>query len=987
MALPQFPIKRDMNPPSFLRTLLAAAALAALPSLTTVPVAAQETGTIRGRVTNASTMRPLSGAQISISGIGRGALTNAQGEFLIVNVPSGSYTVQLQMIGYGRMEQPVVVSAGETAVADFSVAEQALALDEVVVTGTAGAARRREIGNSIAQIDVSEVPEPTLSTGGMLAGRVAGVSLLNTSPGVGGDHSIRLRGNVSALMGNNPLIYVDGVRIRSESFPKNNFPIGYVGTSDNSTYSPLNDIDPGNIDRIEIIKGPAATTLYGTEASAGVIQIFTKRGTAGETRWTMEVSQSASRVQEFGPTEGVDGRPLQVPGNEVSEFGTPDYMYLDPYLRTGWLQDYLLSVNGGGEGVQYYISGAFSDQTGVLPNEEMGQYSVRGNVSSSPLSGLTLQWNTGYTRSNVQKAGTGGTAAGVTLNAFRRDRNYFGSEDPAVVSEVFDFDLRNFIDHLITGVTATYAPTTALTNRFTVGYDLASQETRALMPFGFVQNPGGQIHDTRWQNRTLSLDYVGSFKFGLMQDLGSTFSWGAQSVTTEETSNSAYSQNFPGPGDPTVSSGAISAGFEERFRVINAGFFLQNVFDFRDRFFLTAGLRVDGNSAFGENLGLQTYPKVSASYVISDEPFWNPDLGSLKLRAAYGHAGRAPGAFDAVRTWQPLKFGDNTAFLPGNLGNPDLGPERTAEFELGFDAAVLQNRLQVELTYYNQRTTDALFNIRQAPTTGGFGSQLANVGEILNTGVELSVNSHLLRGSVYSWDLGGTLSTNQSEAVSLGGSPAFSLGNRGWVVEGQPVPVMRGRCITNPDELAAPEIDAECNVGSNRPTRTFTAYTTLVGPYGISLSGRGEYQGGGYAYSLMDGESITRGIRWPSCFNSYPAIDAGNVSELTARERAFCISANSNRDFAIFPLDFFRMRDVTLSAPVDFLVPGASSARLSLSAQNFFTWKKAKDTFADPETSGGFGGPTTVGGNAIVHTIGGTIPVPATFTAALRLTF
>jgi TonB-dependent starch-binding outer membrane protein SusC len=976
-----------MKAPSSQRTLLLGAALAVLLGLAPSLLHAQEGGSVRGRVVAANSMRPLSGAQVSIPGTGRGSLTNAQGEYLMLNVPSGSRTVRVQMIGYATAEQTVPVGAGQVAVADFALAEEALRLDEVVVTGTAGAARRREIGNSISQINVAERPEPTLATGDLLAGRAAGVSILKTSGQVGGDHSIRLRGNVSALMSNNPLIYVDGVRIRAESYPKNAFPIGYIGTSDNTLYSPLNDINPSEIDRVEIIKGPAATTLYGTEAAAGVIQIFTKRGRGGPARWTMEVDQSASRVPEFGPTRGVDGSPLVIPQNEVSPHGTPQYMYLDPWLRTGWRQKYVLGVSGGVEDIQYYLSGSFSDESGVLPQEEMDQYNIRGNLSSSPLPGLQLQWNTGYSRSNVRKLGAGGSAAGLTLNAFRRDRNYYGNADPAVISEVLDFDLRNFIDHLITGVTATYAPTSKLTNRVTVGYDLAAQETRALMPFGFSQQVGGQIHDTRWQNRTLTFDYVGSLKLGLLDNLGSTFSWGGQSVTREETSNSAYSQNFPGPGEPTVSSGAISAGFENRLRVVNAGFFFQNVFDFRDRLFVTTGVRVDGNSAFGANLGLQAYPKVSASYVISDEPFWVPALGTMKLRMAYGHAGRAPGAFDAVRTWQPVKWGDNIAFWPSNLGNDDLGPERTAEFEVGFDASVLQDRLGFELTYYRQRTTDALFNIRQAPSNGGWGSQLANVGEIENWGWEFTTNAQVLRSERLRWDLGGTVSTNENRATSLGGAAAFSVGNNGWVVEGQPVPVMRGMCITNPDEIANPVIAQNCNIGPNRPTLTLSGHTLLEGPRGITLSGRGEYQGGAHAYSLMDGESITRGIRWPACFNSYPAIDSGNLSDVTARERAFCIARNAHRHWAIYPLDFFRMRDLTLSVPVTFLVPGASGARFSLSAQNFYTWKKAKDTFADPETSGGFGGEGLVGGDARVHSIGGSIPVPAVLSASIRLTF
>src|SRR5690606_31361947 len=159
-------------------------------------------------------------------------------------------------------------------------------------------------------------------------------------------------------------------------------------------------------------------------------------------------------------------------------------------------------------------------------------------------------------------------------------------------------------------------------------------------------------------------------------------------------------------------------GFEERERVTNAGFFGQAVFDLHNRYFLTVGARVDGNSAFGEDFGLQTYPKVSASYIISDEAFWPASLGSTKLRAAWGQSGRAPGAFDAVRTYDPVGWGTDPAFVPLNVGNANIGPERTSELELGFETAQFNDRLTADFTWYRRKTTDALFEVRQIPSLG-----------------------------------------------------------------------------------------------------------------------------------------------------------------------------------------------------------------------------------------------------------------------------
>jgi outer membrane receptor protein involved in Fe transport len=952
------------------------------------PASAQQTATITGQVTDAASGAGISAVQVYLAGTGTGTLTNSTGRYLLLNVPVGSYTIQVERIGYRTTTQEVTVSAGQTLNQDFALSEEALGLDEIVVTGTAGAARRREVGNSIGQVNTANLNESLSSTADLLQGRVSGLSLTKADGQPGGGSAIRLRGNVSATMSNQPLIYVDGTRVVNQNYPKNYFPVGYAGSSDNTTYSPLNDINPEDIDRVEVIKGPAATTLYGTEAAAGVIQIFTKKGTRGAARWTATVSQAFSQVQNFGPTTGFDGNPIVIPANEVDPYGTPGKMYMEPYLRTGLEQRYLLSVNGGGENFTYFVSGAATDQTGVLPNDEMKEGSIRGNLTFSPISNLTVQWNTGYNRNRVRKTPTGGTAEGVTLNAFRRSRNYFNSNDPEIIKKVLEFDLRTFVDHLTTGVTATYSPSADFTTRLTAGYDLANQETRAVEPFGFFYTPLGRMHDTQWFHRTTSLDYVASLKTNLRSNLTSSLSAGAQMFQEEENSTSAYSQGFPGPGEPTVSSGGTSLGFENRQRVINAGFFVQDVLGASDRYFLTLGVRFDGNSAFGQNLGLQAYPKVSFSYVISDEGFWKENFGSMKLRAAWGQAGRAPGAFDAVQTWNPDKLGNSVAFLPNNLGNPDLGPERTTELEVGFDWSGLSDRLSVDATYYHQNTTDALFRVNQIPSNGGWGSQLENIGSLKNQGFELNVNGHIVQSANWGWDAGVTLSTNKSEVTDLGGASSFSVGNRGYIVEGQPAPVMRGLCVANQDAVADPAIEQDCIYGPNQPTRIVIGSMALRLPwYGIEVSTRGEYQGGAWAYSLMDGESITRGIRWPACFNTYPKIEAGDLSQVTARERAYCIPTFANRDFAIFPMDFFRMRDLTVSIPVPTAFLGSDGGRLSLSAGNFYTWKKAGYFLGDPETAGGFTTGQNVGGNEFTHSVGGTIPVPATYTIALRINY
>ncbi|MGH9887563.1 MAG: TonB-dependent receptor domain-containing protein, partial [bacterium] len=578
-------------------------------------------------------------------------------------------------------------------------------------------------------------------------------------------------------------------------------------------------------------------TLYGTEAAAGVIQIFTKNGRAGRPQWTMQIDQGFAHTLPFGPDpstappsdtipriyrDSFPSRFAGLPSAGVSRAGgTSRYLFIDPWLRNGFQQRYSLSVGGGGDALRYFVSGTASNEQGVLPNDDEARKVVRGNFSFTPLANLLFTWNTSYTKDRIANTAAGNNAHGLTLNAFRRDRNYASDDRPEVMAKLLDQELTSDIDHLITGGTINWSPNANLTNRFTIGYDRAQIENFSLRPFGFVSAPTGIISDRQNSYQNLTADFAGNLSLSLKPTLRTTLSWGGQGVTTELRETSAYGDQLPGPGAPTVSSAGNKLGFEERQRVVNAGLFGQTVFDFKNRYFLTLGARIDGNSAFGKNFGLQTYPKASVSWVASDESFWPKTISEMKVRAAWGQSGRAPGAFDAVRTWDPVGWGGNPAFFPLNVGNPDLGPERTSEIEIGFDAAMFGDRLTTQMTWYKRNIDGALFNARQVPSLGFLNSQLQNVGTMSSDGLELSATAVLARVRNIEWSLGGSVYTNNSTVKSLGGAADFSLGNMGWIMQGQPIPVIRtDACVTNPSAKGvAPEFSTngakDCVYGPN----------------------------------------------------------------------------------------------------------------------------------------------------------------------------
>jgi len=436
---------------------------------------------------------------------------------------------------------------------------------------------------------------------------------------------------------------------------------------------------------------------------------------------------------------------------------------------------------------------------------------------------------------------------------------------------------------------------------------------------------------------------------------------------------------IPGPGIPTVSSAALKDAYEARQTIITGGGFLQELLGWKDRYFLTVGMRIDGNSAFGKNFGLQKYPKASGSWVASEEKFWKWPASTLKLRAAYGEAGRAPGAFDAVQTWTPVGWGGQPAFRPLNIGNADLGPERTKETELGFDLTAFDNRGTVTFTFFDAVTSDALFPVRLIPSQGFGGSQLRNVGKMSKNGVELTISATPIDRRNFTVNTSLSLTTNMTKVLSLGGAPSFSLGSFGWVIEGQQVPMLKGKLIANHDVLGAtPDTVPNHLFGPSNPTRILGGSVSVKTWRGITVAVRGEYQTGAYIDEDASFQALQRSVKWPTCFHAYDALAASQP--ITAWERATCIPTNVKQDMFIFPADFLKLRDLTVSVPLGKLIPGTSSSMFVFTAQNFFRKNYGMPLF-DPEQSG------NTGFNAPVRYISEHIPAAATFLTSLRISF
>jgi len=606
----------------------------------------------------------------------------------------------------------------------------------------------------------------------------------------------------------------------------------------------------------------------------------------------------------------------------------------------------------------------------VLPTGGAYRRGLRANIGFKPAKGLTVSINQSIANTRTVGFTDGNSSNGAVLNISRGSGSNFkgaGCTDLTVVcvlnKGLFTSDVTNVTNHFITGMTLTYQPVDAWTNRLSVGFDYNNADIRYMTPFGHIRVPLGQLFETLWTRQFLSADLASTYRKQIASNWSTSTSVGGQVFESRLYSTDLQTDQFAGPGDPTLISGSLRQITDvSDQRVINAGFFAQEVIGWRDIAFLTLGVRVDGNSAFGKSFGLQTYPKASASYVISDESFWPRKLiETLKLRAAIGDAGKAPGAFDAVRTWTPVAAeSGKPAFATNQIGNPALGPERTREIEFGFDATALDGRLSVQYSHFDAHTYKALIPVQQAPSLGFAGSQLINVGDLMSSGHEVQLSADLLRRKWADVTARVGFTALHTEAGDIGGQTLtiFALG-RTSVKRGLPVPAYYGLKVTNPTAFANPVIVADQYLGEVFATRIWTPGLSVKTFNGrVTFDAQGEWQLGGHNLNAIGYQNANL-FAWQPCYATQEKMrkaaagDSSALSSVNALERARCtINTSIARDYSFWveAADFFKLRSlsVTVELPKKLLL-GARNGSIALAGRNLYT--STKYTGTDPESA------------------------------------
>jgi TonB-linked SusC/RagA family outer membrane protein len=976
-------------------------------------------GTITGRVTDVVSGAPVEAAQIRVLGTTLGAVADNDGRYTIRGVPVGTHELRALRVGYSEQKRAIAVEGGATATADFTMRAVSVQLAPVVTTAT-GQERRVEVGNDIVELKATEIVEqaPVTNVGDLLVAKAPGVQVL---PGAttGAGARVRIRGTSSLSLSNEPIYVIDGIRMEST-----------VNSASRSTGGTIpartGDLNPDEIEAIEIVKGPSAATLYGTDAANGVIVIRTKRGIAGAPQWSAYIEQGTIADRNPWPLNWTSYGSLPTTGADVincfnhfvaagdcTRDSTLTYTPAkDPETRPfglGYRQQYGLQVQGGSERVRYFASGEYEDELGIakMPKVDQVSFAARGIPVLDRWKRPNDYWR-GSARTNVELTLSpkidASLSAGYTnsrLNLPQMDNNITGwtagvlggqgRKYPAVANspdtlygfyafrpgDQFQDEWSQSIDRFIGSANTSWRPATWLAMRGNFGVDYTSRVETDLCRFDtcadFSTYREGFKIDNRSHFHQWTADVSSTANFQIIPTLSSKSTLGVQYFRNLFDRNGTNSAKLP-PGATTVTAGSVPNGaptttfgeVTDDSRTLGA--FFEQSLAWRDRLFVTGALRADQNSAFGQDFRTAYYPKVSASWVASDEGFF-PQMGwlnQLRLRAAYGASGRQPNPTDALQYFDVLGVRLGNAEFPGvifrALGNDELKPERSAELEAGFDIAALNNRVNFQFTYYDKVSRDALVS-RVLPPSSGAGTtdlnsvRFENLGKVRNAGAEAMVSAQLLDRQAFAWDFSIAASHNENKLVDLGDVPPI-IGTTIRQVNGYPMngywarPILGWNDADNNGILSTSEVQ----IGADPIFRGYSIPQTEISfTNGFDFLNRRlrvralvDYKGGHKLYNN------TERIRCQSFGNCVGLNDPNASLEDQAAAVAAAGLTTPTFDGFIEEADFVRLREISLTVtPPDRFAGYLRARRLSatISARNLAVWSKYKGL--DPEANYG----------------------------------
>ena len=798
---------------------------------------------ISGKVANSKNSVGVEALSVQVKNTKFGAATDNAGTYVLnADLKTGNYVLVFSGVGFATKEVSLNITTSKNYTIDVLVDESVNKLDEVVVTGTSAGTTRRQLGSYIGTVKADDLNKG--ASGNILQalqGKTAGAQITQNSGDPAGGMSVRLRGISSISSSSDPLYIVDGVIVNnatnrvtntSGNYDGNNF-VGSIGQNR------LVDINPADIERVEVLNGAAAAAIYGSRANAGVVQIFTKRGKNGAPQINFSTSLTFSSLRKkldvnqaptkFGGSPDVQTQDILTPAL-TNTTAVTRYDYQDYIFRQATGTDNNLSVAGGTDKTKYFASASYFNNQGIVRNTDFQRYSFRLNIDQVLSNWASFNMGLNYVNSMANEKPDGNsffspmnsvTIIGNFHDLQRRDANgnlvalgERGRVNP--VSVIEDIKQKQNTSRVLANAGIKLKPFKNFTLDYSLGIDNYTQlGTTLIPPFaynvsdGFFGGGPNLLADRNGYASTATNNF-----FAINHDVNATYTasitkdWGS---TTQVGFSQQYERNryalLQGRGlaplVETVNAAAtLLPGADERSELSISGLFLQQNFRFKNQLFITGAVRQDGSSVFGKNQRNQVYVKASGSYVVSGTDFWNKSSVAkwwdlLKFRVAYGESGNLTGigAYARFNTYSPSAYVGRSA-LNGStvLANSDIKPERQNEIEFGADMGFLSNRVNLTVNIYNKKVTDLLVNRVFAPTTG-YSSFLSNLGSLENKGFEIVLSATPILKKDFSWNITGIYNQNKNKAINIGQALTLFSTNGGApvaILEGQPIGVFYG---------------------------------------------------------------------------------------------------------------------------------------------------------------------------------------------------
>jgi TonB-linked SusC/RagA family outer membrane protein len=830
-------------------------------------------GTISGTVTDAQTGNPLPGVNVVIAETQQGSASGPEGEFRITGVSPGEYTLRASFVGYQRLERIIQVSAGSTTQVRLPMEPTAVQLEEVAVTALGVETNRDQLGASQSQIDGASIAESAeTSVTKSLSAKAAGLNVKSFGGDPGAGARITIRGNSSIQGDNQPLIVVDGQPISNQTFEQ-----GLAGVQQQSR---LNDLNPEDISSVEVLKGPSAAALWGSQAADGVIVIETKSGGyQGQTNVSYksslrldEQNQSQDLQEAYG--QGFGGRykfgaggfltalswgdridlrdggeddvldgpndPVAVGQQTGREYRViPSGTVGDPhggknsketydqstnFFETGTLLENSISVSGGGEAGQYYLSVGNTRQQGIIPaNSNYERTSVRLNAQRQVTEAFSVTANANYVNTNSDRVQQGSNIDGLLLGSYRTPADFSNADytvdfypngldggkieglhrafrdplgagalaqsptGPGYANPLFTINRTtntSVVDRIFGKVEGSYDPFNWLNLTARVGLDTYDDRRNVYFPVYSSGNPNGAQEEQQLSEFQVDGTFLAQADRSLTDQISSTLTLGFQLTHEEYDELDSDLQNFVSPGIRNLGNAGASdiSAFLDLSTERTGSVFGEWKFDLYNQLFLTATGRIDQSSTFGpEADDTFFYPSASVAWQFHNVLPENDVLSFGKLRASAGQVGRQPAPYQAFTYFAPAGFFDGytgtTLQASGygggterqnTLATPRIQPEKTTSYEAGLDLRFFDDRVTFNGTYYNSISESVILNIDVPPSTG-YTQRTDNAARISNEGVELELSGNWIAGDDLQWTTDLRWSTNTNVVEDLAG--------------------------------------------------------------------------------------------------------------------------------------------------------------------------------------------------------------------------